>query len=150
MFRSIKSGDKLNWKKIVISTFATGLVLLVLWFAWSAIVPIVFPNYDPTTLPGMRAAENPLMPLFFLYFFVLALAFAIAFHFFEDTFANMAPSKRGFYFGLVMWMLVTLPGMFLVYTSMTYSETFLLTNTIQQLVNFSIAGIVISNIFAQN
>jgi len=139
----------LNWKKIIISTFATGLVLLSLWIAWSTIVPMVFPNYDPMTLPGMRAVNDPVMGLFYLYPFIVALAFSITFHFVGHAFERESVHKQGIHFGLLMWLLITLPLMYMIYTTMTYGETFLLTNTIGQLVDFSIAGIVIANVFAR-
>jgi len=139
----------MNWKKIFISAVLAGIVMLVVWQVLGLVWGAVFPQYDALTIPGMRDIGDPIMVLFFLQPFVLALAFAIAFHFFEDTFANMTASKRGFYFGLVMWMLVTLPSMFLIYSSMNYGETFLLTGTITQLIEFVLAGITIAWVFAR-
>ncbi len=46
-------------------------------------------------------------------------------------------------------MLITLPSMFLVYTTMNYGKTFLLSNTIAQLIEFPAAGIAIAWIFSK-
>jgi len=138
----------MNWKKIFVSAVATGAIMLVSFVVFGIVWQAIFPQFDPMTIPGMRAKTDPLMAWFFLYPFVLGLAFAITFHFFEDTFGNLSTTKRGFYFGLVMWMLVTLPTTYLIFTSMDYGEIFLLSTTVNQLIEFAVAGVVVSWIFA--
>ena len=137
----------MNWGKIVIATILAGIVITVISLAAGYAAQLANPHYDVLSLGGMRAASDPIMLLFYAHPFVLALAFSIAFHFFMDTFGRAQPFRKGIHFGLLMWMLVTLPSMFLIYSSMDYGTTFLLSGTFGQLAEFVCAGVVISWVF---
>jgi len=137
----------MNWGKIILSTVLAGIVMSVVFWASGFTAMALNPGYNPMELGGMRAMDDPIMNLFYAHPFVLALAFSISFHFFMDTFGKAKPVKRGVHFGLLMWMLLTLPSMFLICSSMDYGETFLLTGTVSQLIEFVAAGVIISWIF---
>ena len=139
----------MNWKNITLSTALGGTTILALSVLFTSMWSLLFPHYNPLSIPGMRAVDDPLMLLYYLQPFVQALAFAIAFHFFGSTFGSMRVFKQGIHFGLVMWMLITLPSMFLIYASMDYGETFLLTTTITQLFEYTLAGVTIAWVFAK-
>jgi len=139
----------MNWKKIIFSTVLGGSMALALSVSFAGMWSLLFPYYNPLSIPGMRAMSDPLMALYYVQPFVQVLAFAIAFHFFGSTFGKMPVLKQGTHFGLIMWMLITLPSMFLVYASMDYGETFLLTTTITQLFEYTLAGMAIAWVFAK-
>ena|GEM_PF-2396884 len=139
----------MNWKKIVVSTVLNGIVLLLVLVAVQQLAIAINPNFNPSSLKGMRSPNDPILVFYFAYPWVLALALSIAFSFFHRSFGHLPIFKQGVHFGLIVWMLICLPNAFLLYTSMDYGETFFLANTLSYFISFIIAGIVASFVFAK-
>ena len=108
----------MNAKNIMLAGFSGGVVLLVSMFIFGEIANAIAP-YDIATLGGMRAMNDPVMGLFFLYPFVLAFVAAILFDIIKDLLRGTT-LFRDLMFGLLFFMLQTIPGMFVIFTSMTY------------------------------
>jgi choline-glycine betaine transporter len=140
----------MNIGKIIISTVLIGIAISVITFGIAGpIAKFINPGYDIMKVPGMRSIGDPIMLLFFLQPFVLGLAFSIIFSFHGNAMPGLEFYKKGIKFGLAGWMLYTLPSMFLIYSSMDYGETFLLSGIFGQLLEFCAAGIIAAWVFAR-
>ncbi|MEM0360361.1 MAG: hypothetical protein QXK06_03445 [Candidatus Diapherotrites archaeon] len=138
----------MDFGKIIIATVLIGIAMLVISLGIvQPLAKLVNPGYDIMKIPGMRSIEDPVMLLFFLQPFVLALAFSIIFSFHGNAMPNLSFHQKGIRFGLAAWMLYTLPSVFLVYSSMDYGETFLLSTLFGQLLEFCAAGIIAGWVF---
>ncbi len=140
----------MNIGKIIVSAALIGIAISVI--SLGIIDPVaktVNPGYDVLNIPGMRSVSDPVMLLFFLQPFVLGLAFSIIFSFHGNAMPGLAFHQKGIRFGLAAWMLYTLPSMFLIYSSMDYGETFLLSGIFGQLLEFCTAGIIAAWVFAR-
>jgi hypothetical protein len=135
-------------RKIIISGLAGGLILFVLQFAFSFIAAIIAP-YDVLALGGMRAVNDPIMALFFAEPFVLAFAAAIAFSVVRGSFPGPAPDA-GIRFGLMLFLLITIPNTFVIFTSMNYPPGFHISNILFGVVGFPIAGMIYTTVWEQN
>jgi hypothetical protein len=130
----------MNVKNIAISCIAGGLLLLAGMFAFGAVVSLIAP-YDMMSLGGMRSADDPVMALFFLYPFVLALVAAILFDMMKDTLQG-TPLQKGLCFGLVLFMVETIPSMYVIFTSMTYPIGFHIESFLTGIICYPLIGIV--------
>ncbi|MCX6802254.1 MAG: hypothetical protein NT067_04025 [Candidatus Diapherotrites archaeon] len=140
----------MNIGKIIISAVLIGIAMSIISFGIvGPIAKAINPGYDIMKIAGMRNASDPIMLLFFLQPFVLGLAFSIIFSFHGNAMPGLEFHKKGIKFGLAAWMLYTLPSVFLVYSSMDYGETFLLSALFGQLLGFCAAGIIAAWVFAR-
>jgi len=105
---------------------AAGVAMLIVYFLVSMIVMAVAP-YNILSLGGMRSATDPLMMLFFLHPIVLGLIFAYAYNYIGKSLKGK-PRDKGTEYGILMWLVYTIPSAFIVFTSMNYPLEF----TIQQ------------------
>jgi len=103
---------------------AAGVAMLIVSFLVNMIVMAVAP-YDVLSLGGMRSAMDPLMMAFFLYPVVLGLVFAHAYNYVGKS---LKSKDKGIEYGMLMWLVYTIPSAFIVFTSMNYPLVF----TIQQ------------------
>ena len=106
---------------------AAGVAMLIVYFAVNMIVMAVAP-YDILSLGGMRSATDPLMMLFFLHPFVLGLVFAYTYKYINKSLKGNSAAK-GREYGMLMWLVYTVPSAFVVLTSMDYPIVF----TVQQI-----------------
>jgi hypothetical protein len=56
------------------------------------------------------------------------------------------PMQKGVKFGLIMWLVSSLPSVFIVYTSMNYPIGFSLDSLLGSLIYMPLAGVVIAKI----
>jgi len=127
-------------KKIILPGILAGVAILVLGMIVSYIfmlIPAVAADYSNTNI--MRQWQDPLMSLFFIYPFVLGIILAWVWNKSKTLFKGSA-SKRGCNFGLTIWLIATVPGMFITYTSMPYAFMTVISWTVGGLVNSLAAG----------
>ncbi len=134
----------MNTKKFLLGGIASGILILILGLAVSAIVATVLP-YDAATLPGMRAVTDPLMTLFFLYPFVLGFVATYVYGAVKGSFVGNY-IQRGKKFGLLFWLLAGLPSIFIVFTSMDYPIGFTVAQIIASVLYSLGAGMLIARI----
>jgi hypothetical protein len=135
----------MNAKNITLAGFGGGVVLLVSMFIFGEIANAISP-YDIATLGGMRTMDDPVMGLFFLYPFVLAFVAAILFDIIKNSLRGTTLFK-GLVFGLLLFMLQTIPSMFVIFTSMTYPPGFYISSFLNGIIGYPLIGIVYTKIW---
>jgi hypothetical protein len=132
-------------KNILAAGFIGGIVLFVVNFVISAIILVVAP-YDIFTLGGMRPADDPLMLFFFAYPFILSFAAAIVFDLVKGALRG-PPSSKGAAFGAALFLIYTVPSVFITYTSMDYPAGFYFENLLFGIVGFPLIGVIYAMIW---
>ena len=98
-------------KKVIIPGLAAGVVILVasliLMQAWEALIPGLAAEYKT---PLFRPWSDPLMMLFFLYPFILGIAFAWLW------FKTKKVWKNPYEMALTYFLVASIPGMFVTLT----------------------------------
>ena len=130
-------------KKIVLPGLAAGAVILVVSLVlmqfWEAVIPGLAAEYQT---PLFRPWSDPLMMLFFLYPFVLGLAFAWLW------FKTKTVWKGPYEMALAYFCVASVPGMFVTLTSMPYSFAMVGTWTLGGLAYLLCAAFVIDKMKA--
>lgn len=124
-------------KKVIGPGLLLGVIMLIVGMIVSylfMLIPSVSADY-PSGF--MRAWQDPVMMLFFLYPFILGLAFAWLW---AKTKTSFKGKMRGCYFGWLLFFLTTFPGMWITYTSFNLSFLTVLGWTVSGLINAKIAG----------
>lgn len=132
----------MNLKQVLLGGIVGGIVILVLGMLVDAIIQFVLP-YNVLELGGMRSIEDPIMILFFAHGWVLAFAMAIMYQYVKPAFSGSFLDK-GKMFGLLMWLVYSIPGYFLVWSSMDYPLGFHISGLVAGLVYMIVTGIVIA------
>jgi membrane protease YdiL (CAAX protease family) len=130
-------------KKIILSGLLIGLINFIASMAVSKIFGVIFPSiaveYQNTNL--FRPWSDPLMLLFFVYPFLMGIIFAWFWNKTKNIFGeNM---KGGINFGITYWIIATIPGMFITYSSMPYSLLMIISWLAGGLVSALLAGIIL-------
>jgi len=135
-------------KKIFIATLAGGFLLtlceMVFAQAANAIVP-----YNIFEIGGMRSPADPVMLLFFAYPFVLAFTSSLVFDTVEKA-LDGPPLRKGIGFGVILLLLVTLPSLFVIYSSMDYPTGFYIANFLTGVIGFPLLGCLFAWIWAKD
>jgi hypothetical protein len=127
-------------KKIIWPGIVIGVITLILGMAVSylfMLIPSVNADYSNPAI--MRSWQDPLMMLFFLYTFIQGIIFAWAWNKSKTLFKGSS-LERGGNFGLAIFVIATIPGMFITYTSMPYSFMTVISWTVGGLINSLVAG----------
>lgn len=130
----------MNSRVIVLSGAGGGLILLILQTLFSTIGQVIDP-YDIFTLGGMRAVDDPIMIFFFAYPFVFAFAAAILFHAMEPCLPKEIKAK-GIRFGFLLFLIFTVPNMFVIFTSMNYPLGFHIGNFLLGIIGYPLLGVI--------
>jgi nitrogen fixation/metabolism regulation signal transduction histidine kinase len=99
-------------------------------------IPAVAVDYNNTNL--MRPWSDPLMSIFFLYPFVQGLIFSWAWNKTKGLFTG----NRGVKFGGALWLVATVPGMLVSYSSFPLSFLTIISWLASGLVSALAAGII--------
>ena len=130
-------------KKIVWPGLLAGLVMLIVGMAISNLCSYLWPSlaaeYANTEI--FRAWDDPLMSLFFAYYFVLGLILSWAWNKSKELFKGSV-WQRGKCFGLSMFLLLTIPGMWMSYSGFQLSLEIILSWTVGGLVYLVLAGTI--------
>jgi len=124
-------------KKIIWPGILLGLIMLIVGMIVSylfMLIPAVNADYNSEF---MRNWQDPAMMLFFLYPFILGIAFALLWN---KTKSSFKGKMRGCYFGWMLFFLTTVPGMWITYTSFNLSFLTIIGWSVSGLVNAKIAG----------
>jgi len=135
----------MNVKNIALAGIIVGTILLVLMVAVNLIMNIIIP-VDISSYGGMRAMNDPIMLLFFFYPFVVAIAAAFVFDMVKDSLKG-TPVEKGLIFGLLLIIIMTIPSLYVMYTSMTWPVAFYISTGIWEIVSFPVAGLIFARIW---
>jgi hypothetical protein len=113
----------MNGRNIVMGGIAAGFLLLILMVINGFLVNLVMPS-DLSQYGGMRAMNDPIMNLFYLYPFVIAFAAAVVF---DTVYRCLAGTQRekGLRFGALLFCIMTVPSLYVMVTSMTWPADFI-------------------------
>jgi len=127
-------------KKIIWPGLLLGLIMLVVNFIVSylfMLIPSVATDY---TSGFMRSWQDPLMMAFFLYPFILGIILAALW----DKVKTSFKGNRGCHFGWWVFLLTTVPGMYITYTSFNLTFLTILGWTVSGLISAKIAGFLLA------
>jgi hypothetical protein len=130
----------MNAKNILAGGFIGGIVLFVVNFVVSAIILAVAP-YDIFSLGGIRPADDPLLVFFFVAPFILSFAAAIVFDLVKGS-LHGTPSSKGAIFGAALFLIYTVPSLFVTFTSMDYPTGFYFENLLFGILGFPLIGVI--------
>jgi len=129
-------------KKIVLPAIVAGILMtisnMIISIIMNKVVPGIMTEYQT---PGLfRPWSDPLMQAFFAHPFILALALAYVW----DKIKGSLPGNRvlGFVWGC--FLVATLPGMFISYTSFQISLAMTLSWTLTSVVSLYVATLVLN------
>ncbi|MFH0955179.1 MAG: hypothetical protein V1777_03675 [Candidatus Micrarchaeota archaeon] len=134
----------MNYKKWFLAGIVGGIAYWLLSFIVNILVGGIWP-YDIFSLGGMRSVSDPVMALYFVHPFVLALAMAFVYQ-------KVAPIlkgtvfQKGMQFGWIIWPVAGLPSAFMVYTTMNYPIGFTVQSIFGTLLGAFAAAIVIAKL----
>jgi hypothetical protein len=131
-------------KKILWPGLLAGLVMLIVAMILSSIFNYIWPSlaaeYANTDI--FRAWGDWRMSyMFFAYYFVLGLILAWAW----DKVKGLVKGtccKRSFSFGLGIWLVLAVPGMWMSYSSFQLSLAIIVSWLVMNLINYTIAGMI--------
>jgi len=131
-------------KKIIWPGIVAGIAILIIGMAISylfMLIPSVAADYNNVHI--MRSWQDPLMSLFFLYPFVLGIALAWIWNKSKTLFKGSA-WQRGTHFGFAYFIIATIPGMLISYSSFPISFLTIISWTVSGLVNAIVAGFILA------
>jgi len=133
-------------KKVIAPGLITGVVTLILGMAVSYLFmrfPAVATDYANTNI--MRPWSDPVMSLFFIYPFVQGIILAWAWNKTKTIFSSKG-INRGVKFGLSIWLIATIPGMLISYSSFPFSLLTILSWLVGGLINNITMGIIFARL----
>jgi hypothetical protein len=129
-------------KKIIWPGLVAGFLMLIAGLIFNYITNTAFPSIAQEYQSGlMRPWTDPLMMIFFLYPFILSFVLAWAWNESKKLFKGK-DCKRGVMFALSIFLISSIPGMFVTYTSFNISFGMVLSWTVSGLIYLLIAGCV--------
>lgn len=135
----------MNGKNIVIAGIAGGIVMLVLMVISGFLVNLVLPA-DLSQYAGMRPINDPVMNFFYLYPFVIAFATALVFDIVRGSLSGSAV-RKGLMFGGILLVVMTVPSLYVMYTSMTWPPDFYVSTAIWEILSFPLIGVLFVKIW---
>jgi len=131
-------------KKILLPGIVIGIVTFIigmlLTFLFGAIIPGLTDEYSSSCF---RAIDDPLMMLFYLYPLILGIALA----WFWDKAKSLykgSSSQRALKLAWTYFIIATIPGMYISYTSFEVSFMMVLTWLIGGFINAFVAGLILT------
>ena len=130
-------------KKVLVPGLVAGLLMLIVGMAVGQLIGLVFPGlaaeYQNASL--FRPWEDPLMSLYFAHPFIVALALAWVWSKVK-VLVSGKPLARATHFALGYWIVATIPGMVISYSSFPLSLMIVTSWAISSLVQAIVAGLV--------
>ena len=129
-------------RKILVPGLLAGVAMLVTGMMVTQIFNAVFPTLATEyTNPGLfRSWSDPIMSLFFLYPFLLGLILAWVWDKTKKLLSSKDIMTRGWQFGASYWVISSIPGMFITYSSFPVSLLLVISWSISGLVQAGVAG----------
>lgn len=130
-------------RKIILPGLVAGLLMLIVGMILSTILNMVFPSLvtEYNNIAIFRSYSDPLMSLFFAYPIALGLILAFVW----DKVKGLLQGSNGqvaVRFGFFYWLVASVPGMIVTYSSFQVSILMVLTWTLISFVNGVIAALV--------
>ena len=133
--------------KILISGIAGGIWLLFVTLLSDYIAVLVAP-YNIFDIGGMRPPDDPIMALFFLYPFLFAFIAAFVFELVKGS-LNGSRDKKGLLFGFILILLILIPNILVIFSSMTYPAGFYVSNILSGIIGYPILGIIFARVMGE-
>jgi len=132
-------------KQVLVGGILAGVIIFVISWIFSWLTQTIW-QYNVLELAGMRRADDPVAILYFVYPWVLGFSLSCVYSYFHKAFDGGIVLK-GWKFGLLMWIVVSITSAFLVFASMNYPIGFTVNSVFGSLVYMLVAGIVLVKIF---
>lgn len=134
-----------DWKKIIMGGLAGAMLLPVLFYLISLFLSPFFP-FNPYSLPGVRALADPIGWWYLAH--PLVLSFTAAFLY--DWVHKALPGKgiaKGLVFGGLLFLVETIPNLFLIFSTMIYPSEFYPHMIVRDLVGYALLGIIFAHVW---
>jgi hypothetical protein len=127
-------------RQIVFAGILGGILLSATSTIFSAAAAALSP-YNMFDIPGMRPMTDPIALLFFLSPFIIAFVSAILYDLL-DTSLRGGTIRKGVVFGLLLFLLITVPNLFIIYSSMYYPAGFFLSSILNGIIGYPLFGVL--------
>ena len=135
-------------KKILIPGLVAGVAMLIAGMIVSQLINLAFPALMEEYKAALfRPWEDPLMSLYFAHPFVVGLALAFVWDKVKGLLSG-GPLKRATNFALAYFIVATIPGMLISYSSFPLSILMILSWTLSSLIQAWTAGLVLAKLNA--
>lgn len=128
-------------KKIAFSSLIAGIVMVITSMIVGQVFHTLFPallkEYNNASL--FRPWSDPLMSLFFIYPFILAVVLSIVWEKTQKLFSGRTPAEKAIKFGVTYWIFTNITGMLISYSTFPVSLLMIVSWSISSLVTV-IAG----------
>lgn len=135
-------------KKILLPGVLAGIAMLVVGMLISQLINMIFPaliaEYKTTLF---RPWSDPIMSLYFLYPFILGLALAWIWDKIKGVISGTIVQRAG-YLTLGYFLVSTIPGMLISYSSFPLSLTMIISWTISGVAQAFCAGLILAKMNA--
>lgn len=132
-------------KKIIKQGLMIGIANLLVWFLLSQVLNLLIPSlakeYQNNSL--FRPWTDPLMMTFFLYPFILGFVLAYFWNTFGNQFQGKTRAQKALNFTKFYFLIATVPGMFVSYTSFQVSALMIVSWTLAGLLETFVAGYIL-------
>ena len=135
----------MNGMNIAKAGLAGGIIMFILMVISGFLVNLVMPS-DLSQYGGMRPMNDPVMNFFYLYPFIVAFATAFVFDIVQDCLKGSAVQKGLTYAG-ILFAVMTVPSLYVMYTSMTWPLDFYLSTAIWEIVSFPLIGVLFAKVW---
>lgn len=137
-----------DWKNVITTGLAAGVVMLAVGLLLMPVWSAVFPNIQGEYASGLfRPWNDPLMTLYFAHPFVLGLAMAYLFEYMKPALKIKGWMAKGFKYGFLVWLVAGLPGMWITYASFNVSLPLVLSWTASGFLELVLAGASIAKLW---
>jgi hypothetical protein len=132
--------------KKILNGLLAGAAMLVVGFGFSQLFDWMFPAIAAEYQNGaiFRPWTDPLMMLYFLYPFILGIALSFFWGMAKGMFKGKNVLERGVKFGFMYFVIASIPGMFVTYSTFKVSAALIMSWTISGFLSAFIAGAIFS------
>lgn len=134
-----------SFKKIVLPGFVAGVAMVVVGFCLNFIMDLIWPILRTiyTNSPVFRPWDDPLMFLFFVAPFIIAIGLAWIWDKTKKLWKYKVPWQNGAMLGFLYWLFASVPGLIISYSSFQVSFLMTFTWLAFGLAQYVIGGVVI-------
>lgn len=131
-------------KKVIIPGLVAGVLMLVASLVFGMITSSVFPSlmteYSNPAL--FRSWSDPLMYYMYLHPIVMGLLLSFVWYKANTLIKEKDPVKKGILFATYVWVIFTIPGMLISWSSFPISLLMVVTWALSALIQYAVAGVV--------
>jgi uncharacterized membrane protein YagU involved in acid resistance len=130
---------KINYNKVLIAGIVAGIVLVIVGFALGYLTASMYAS-TPQLWKPMSGDWTYTMIIFDI---VIGVILAFVYSIVKDGVPKKGITK-GLYYGMLVWLVGTIPGMIMTYSTMAVPTALVLAWTIGGLVQYTLMGATIS------